>query len=248
MLLLVVAFRPGQARAGFVGSKHDLSARSGSADAGADVVETDLCVFCHTPSGVADRETDPLWVPSSAGDGYQRYADLGTAMLGGKSRVVGSVSISCLSCHDGTQAADAIINAGGSGPGFWVPGSGFAASDWLRGHPVNVEYARGACNGVVGGCDPTAPGPAGADFNPASYANINGVPQWWVDTRGGTALREKSDMILYTRGSGNGAGGNRSPSVECASCHDPHNADSTPVSFLRMNNAGSHICSSCHAK
>ena len=36
------------------------------------------------------------------------------------------------------------------------------------------------------------------------------------------------------------------PSVECASCHDPHRADTS--TFLRIANAGSAVCLACHVK
>ncbi len=69
---------------------------------------------------------------------------------------------------------------------------------------------------------------------------------------GGTAgVRDKSDMILYTRNFG-GATGN-APSVECGSCHDPHveEATGTPAAgktFLRIANTGSAVCLACHNK
>jgi predicted CXXCH cytochrome family protein len=37
-----------------------------------------------------------------------------------------------------------------------------------------------------------------------------------------------------------------SSKLECASCHDAH--DNTYGSFLRMNNAGSALCLTCHNK
>ena len=58
---------------------------------------------------------------------------------------------------------------------------------------------------------------------------INDKPVWWVDTEESpNSSRDKSDMILYTRLNGS----NSEPFVECASCHDPHNATEAGVQTL----------------
>jgi predicted CXXCH cytochrome family protein len=60
---------------------------------------------------------------------------------------------------------------------------------------------------------------------------------------GTTGTREKTDMILYRRATFTDGEG---PSVECGSCHDPHNY-SNPT-FLRLANNTSNLCLSCHVK
>ncbi len=40
--------------------------------------------------------------------------------------------------------------------------------------------------------------------------------------------------------------GESADQVECASCHDPHDASNGP--FLRRRNAGSNLCFICHAR
>jgi hypothetical protein len=70
---------------------------------------------------------------------------------------------------------------------------------------------------------------------------------WWVDTGAtGIGARSKSDMILYTRT----FAGVNGPSVECASCHDPHveAGGVAGATFLRVSNAGSAVCLACHNK
>jgi len=56
-------------------------------------------------------------------------------------------------------------------------------------------------------------------------------------------------MILYTRTDNIAAG---EPMVECGSCHDPHNSSTfvanQSVSFLRIDNISSQICTTCHLK
>jgi predicted CXXCH cytochrome family protein len=49
-------------------------------------------------------------------------------------------------------------------------------------------------------------------------------------------------MILYRRNFTAATG----PSVECGSCHDPHNY--TNPTFLRVANNTSNLCLSCHTK
>jgi len=216
---------------------------------------SEVCVFCHTPhgSGVGNA---PLWnknIPSTA---YTLYGATGgeSASLDGTVTTVGSVSAACLSCHDGTQAMDNLINAPGSGgynaggarPSGWTwtgvgadglmpAGITNLSSDLRNDHPIGVQYCGGGLSDTGSGTcnDP--------DFNAISTAVIGALNQFWVDTTGGTAgTREKGDMILYRRTAGFG------PSVECGSCHDPHN--STNPTFLRVANASSNLCLSCHVK
>ena len=255
----------GAAVAGIGGSKHDLGANGASQLGATNGLgnTTEVCVFCHTPHGADSTRAVPLWNKSLPdGSGYQRYSSLGTATLDGEESVnVGSVSIACLSCHDGTQAMDAVINAPGSGLGT-TPGTAkmtgtpvpMLGTDLRDDHPVSIQYAGGACNGVNAACDPGAQASGDPDFNTAQHAAINGGNYWWVDTAVGTAAqRDKTDMILYTRSDWNGAdAGTNGPSVECASCHDPHNAETgvaaNSVSFMRVVNSDSQVCLACHIK
>ena len=72
---------------------------------------------------------------------------------------------------------------------------------------------------------------------------IGGSSRWWVDTEASpNGQRDKTDMVLYTRGFAAGNG----PSVECASCHDPHTEAN--ATFLRVANASSAVCLACHDK
>lgn len=255
------------ATAGVQGSKHDLGA--GVAEANGEV-----CVFCHTPHGANTGAGAPLWnktLPDATS--YQRYSSLGTATLDGTEVAVGSVSLACLSCHDGSQAMDVVINKPGSG-GYNAAGSEISSTlisnmsgapipmletDLRDDHPVSIDYAGGACQGTFADCDPatSTATTSDPDFVATQWADINGTNQWWVDVpsyatdAAGTVIetgtdnvREKTDMILYTRN----FSGTEGPSVECASCHDPHEDTARPVSFLRIANAGSGVCLACHIK
>ena len=76
---------------------------------------TEICVFCHTPHGGDQDAFAPLWNRSTqTSNAYTRYSSLGRLTFDAKEAPVGSVSAACLSCHDGTQAMNAIINTPGS--------------------------------------------------------------------------------------------------------------------------------------
>ena len=207
-----------------------------------------------------------------AAGGYTRYSTLNTSSLDGTEVPVGSVSLACLSCHDGAQGMDVVINAPGSTAtdtllydtagialngnvamtndiGDLVPMLG---TDLTDDHPISIQYAGGGCSGTdADGATCTTAVFNDDDFNTAQKATINLNPVWWVDN-GTPGTRDKSDMHLYTRTDNVAAG---EPSVECGSCHDPHNdstfsnvAGSQSVAFLRVTNAASVICTTCHIK
>jgi len=242
---------------GVVASPHNLT----NLTAGTDQV----CVFCHTPHGAATGQSAagvPLWnktLPDPAS--YQRYSTLNTATLDGQETDVGSVSLACLSCHDGTQARDVLINSPGSGmtgPALGVgPMTGtpvpVLGTDLTDDHPISIQYAGGGY--LVS--DPPGTGTnvnaqGDPDFAPATKGDINGQPNWWVNSVVGAGTqREKVDMLLYARSDATLDGGALQPFVECGSCHDPHNnatAGATSVAFLRIPNTQSQICTTCHLK
>jgi len=263
------AFSAAPALAGISATKHNLGSTGG---AGQNKVSdtAEICVFCHTPHGADTAAVVPLWNKKLGdGTGYTTYASLGTTTLDGKTATnVGSVSLACLSCHDGTQAMDNIINAPGSG-GYDATGGGatglaynwgtsprvdadgklnsgvaLIGTDLSNDHPVGIQYAGGGYYYNAGFQTGTIGDP---DFKTPSTLLIGSTPVWWVDTSG-AGTREKVDMILYTRTAADGYTGqtNPEPFVECASCHNPHT--SATNTFLRVSNDGSAVCLACHVK
>ena len=250
-------------------SKHNLSS-TGTFNATDGTAE--VCVFCHTPHGASETNDVPLWnkaLPDGAG--FQSYS---SSTIDGGIAAVGSVSIACLSCHDGSQAMDVMINAPGSG-GYNATGARLAGTwtgttvngtsgvmlntgdrisavgkdnDLTNDHPISIQYGGG-------GITSTSTDTRDADFNSTATSVINGTSVWWVDvdtaTVGGSPvtgtalLREKTDMILYTRIESSLAN-EPEPFVECASCHDPHQSNTS--TFLRIDNSGSAVCMACHVK
>lgn len=273
VLLALGVFGSTQALAGIASTKHNL----GTQGTGTNHLTTgtaEICVFCHTPHGADTSASVPLWnrvmaVPST----YTTYNSLGTSSLDGATAPVGSVSLACLSCHDGAQAMNVMINAPGSG-GYNVGGlapagdvwagsssltTGIAAlgKDLKNDHPVGIQYGGGMTGNVAYTKGDIAAGALrDADFKGIKYANLNGNDVWWVDSGTSVGTRDKADMQLYTRSDAGSVsiGGvvtanalvGAQAFVECASCHDPH-TDAAPT-FLRVSNAGSAVCLACHIK
>lgn len=265
-LMLMSSF----AMAAITGSRHDLSSTGLFNKFTPTTGNSEICVFCHTPHGADTAAPAPLWNRTLHTTlTYQTYAALGTSTLEGATAAVGSVSLACLSCHDGTQAMNEIINAPGSGTGTgtwagtWTAGSAAGAAgtlaygtivnlgtDLRNDHPVGIQYGGGRSVPYVAGTPYGAGSTQDADFK--GILPVGTQALWYVDTNG-TAGRQKEDLPLYTRnvavdylGAAIPGAGTNQPFVECATCHDPHNT--TNGTFLRYSNANSTLCLACHSK
>lgn len=247
------------AQAAISATKHNLGSTGTKSNKVSDTNE--ICVFCHTPHG-ADVSTAgaPLWNKKlPAATGYTMYAVTDSLDSGTPLSSVAGVSLPCLSCHDGTQALDNVLNAPGSG-GYDSTGGGANGRSWNWGtsprvdgngkltgvaalgtdlsndHPIGIKYCGG-------GPSYTSPGTAcvDADFEAPAYGTIGSARRMWVDNGG--AGRQKTDMFLFSRD----FSGTNYPSVECASCHDVHTEEGL---FLRMagGNQNSQVCLACHSK
>jgi hypothetical protein len=275
-----VLFAAAGANAGIKGSQHDLGSATGTGQFISGGT-TEVCVFCHTPHGSNSGIEAPLWNRSTPGSSYTMYSQLGTPTLDGTELAVGSVSLACLSCHDGSQAMDVVVNAPGSAsrtPATYsaagvdldaVTGAAMTGTpiptlgtDLKNDHPISIEYAGGKCRGVTADCDPATISSSkfgDTDFKTIQYASINAKAQYWIDTEAtANDSRQKTDIVLYTRtfpdnsASKPGLTAGSGPSVECGSCHDPHNTNdnynAAEVNFLRVSNADSKVCLACHNK
>lgn len=176
----------------------------------------EICVYCHTPHG--GTTTAPLWNRTDPTGPYTMYFSTTIDMpIGGAPT---GTSLACLSCHDGTIGVDEVIN---------YP-LAFDPADAVGGTITN-------CAGCHQGSNP----PGGFDFS---------------NTLMGTDLSDDHPISLtYTpsadpgkfqpAGSVEGAGlPLPDGEVQCASCHNPHSAQWRP--FLRMDNADSAMCLTCH--
>lgn len=261
----------GSANAGISATKHNLSTTGTQTNhVTSGTSANQICVFCHTPHGADTGQAVPLWNKHLPTTTYQTYDALNTSTLDGQVLTVGSVSLACLSCHDGTQAMDNLINAPGAGgfvaggarPSDWVWNTEVGASglmpagvtnlgsDLRNDHPIGIAYCGGGLSGsgatLSGTCkDGDFIGGTAVGGKQVQTATINTNQVFWVEVNSTTG-RQKDDIALYTRTFTAGAG----PSVECASCHDPHvEAKGTDgIAFMRVTTDGSAICLACHVK
>lgn len=246
----------GSASAAVVGSKHDLTSATGTAAVTTNVT-AEVCVFCHTPHGSDSSAPAPLWNKSlPAAGSFTLYDSSFSASIDGTVDLAGSgVSLACLSCHDGSQAMDTVLNAPTSGgnynydpAGAEIDGTAITSMDadatnfpspvpnigknLQNDHPVGIQYAGGGLTWAAIA--------AGNQVSDSANDKAFNDPNWdgnrlWVASGATTKA-----LPLYKD-----AGNN--PLVECASCHDPHGGvANTP--FLRVSNAASAVCTACHVK
>lgn len=265
--LALVASAASAALTGISNTKHNLTSTGTGPNKQTSTEQ--ICVFCHTPHAANTSVEAPLWnkgLPSASG--YTTYSTANSSTIDGEVLGVGSVSAACLSCHDGTQAMDNLVNAPGSGN--YNSGGANQAYVWTAGgemigaagnsianlgqnlrndHPIGIQYCGGGITGtgttVNGTCRDT-------DFTSSTGGlktkTINSAQVFWIDTSTVDNVRSKSDIILYTRDFSGGSV--KGPSVECASCHDPHvePKGTDGISFMRVTTSGSKICLACHTK
>jgi hypothetical protein len=282
MAALLLMFGGPASAQGIADTRHNLGSGAGPAGRNTTTNTAEVCVFCHTPHGGATTSPVPLWnkrlgaegVPGGGGS-YTTYDTLQLPSLDGTVAPVGSISLACLSCHDGTQAMDNVINAPGSG-GFLADGGGTDGRAWAwtgptvdtatgrmtnagdrismlgtdlsNDHPIGIQYCGGGLSGTGAAISGTC---RDSDFTLPQTQVVNGNQVFWVETGG--AGKQRTDMPLYQRTTG-GLG----PLVECASCHDPHVSTGqagppttgrvSGETFLRISNAESAVCRSCHVK
>ena len=236
------------AGAGITNSSHDLSA-SGGAYYGGDGLNR-ICIYCHAPHnayrlspaqggpqpgvGGGPQASDafdylPLWNHTLQTDtAYSMYyagpgAPLGTLPNGQQTLNIqhpGSVSLLCLSCHDGSVAVNSYGNASqpsqsvGTGGAFinaqYVVGAGKYLGNH---HPIGFDYVAVQSND--------------SGLNLASHALGSG----------------KISDHLYSSGTTG-----KTTVMECGTCHSVHNKGNTGESFLWTSDANSQLCLSCHIK
>jgi len=219
-----------------VGSMHDLTISGPNLFLG----ENDqVCIYCHTPHGavVKDRpflgDKLPLWNRSlNEGSTFSMYSSPAFNAAGGLTLPADAggpkprgATLLCMSCHDGISVLGNVINNGG---------------------------------GTI-------------TVTPSRIGDINTSPSINIGTNGGNLSDDHPVSFMYDQDlvtnydSGlklpglkginlNGGAlklyppyGNNGGTLECPTCHDPHD-DTTNPPFLRMSNAGSAMCLACHIK
>jgi predicted CXXCH cytochrome family protein len=120
---------------------HNLSSSGTGAHMSGTTVTTEICIFCHTPHGGDQSVAAPIWNRTvSSTSVYTRFSTMNRITFDADEAPIGSVSIACLSCHDGTQARDAVINGPGSGPNNNWSATDGAAGSWVDGTNAGSAY------------------------------------------------------------------------------------------------------------
>lgn len=240
--MIEVATLAGAAHAqGIDRSAHDLRSRL----APALREDSAMCVFCHAPIGErAASAQAPRWQPSARGGAtFATYAAPLDAAPDGPE--IPGASMICLSCHDATQAPG--ITGGASDHPIGVPYAGASGVDtggvW---QPATIGEQERAHRRDASGATPSPRIVGRGGFRPPSRSVIDQREVWWVPTSPNSARRTRSDLPLYgavTAGVEPFDATLATPTVECGTCHDPH---APTAMFLRVPNAGSRLCLSCH--
>jgi len=217
-----------------IGTKHDLAhlnqRPSVIATGGGTPMEgtaynnyLDTCVYCHVPHVTPDATQFNRVLPQ---DNYAVYSNPAGTMDATINRP-GGVSLVCLSCHDGTIAVDAVLTTPSTA---WTPSTN------------HQTMSAGNSSSDCGSCH--KPGNKPTHDATASYMTQDLRGDHPISISYSEALLRTPDELrdpliiaplrLYN------------DRVECPTCHDVHNAQYVP--FLRIPNAQSVLCLSCHIK
>ena len=174
-----------------------------------------VCGFCHSPHTEAGGPA-PLWNRGASAASYTMYTSptLDMTIAGAPA----SISQACLTCHDGTVGFDQLINGAGSG--------GYTAGGADQGWTFNL-------NAVPVGDTLTGVGNLGNVLTGDHPISVTYDPT--ADTAFNTLASVQTALQLY---------GGSEDQVECASCHNPHEA--TNPTFLRASI--DTLCTTCHIK
>lgn len=241
---------------GIVGSKHDLSFVAGNTNNIRGTTDTETCKYCHSPHHVPSQSllfnktlsvATYAWAGSNLGKTTR-----GTAL---PTSLVNHSSALCMGCHDGTVAIGAVFNAGGGVPGviavsgigvtggFMTSGSGLLTTGAVQGTLSPAGNAVGG-SGDLGGNHPFGIPYAGATyFGVTSTEPATGAQgAYWAIAAGATTpsaayIGTGAAAIKLASGTG----------IECATCHDVHNALGTDKLTVISNNQ-SALCRSCHVR
>jgi predicted CXXCH cytochrome family protein len=223
-------------------SKHNLNVTFGANT----VTENQVCLPCHAPHSQPDKTLTRLWNHVMPANSYTLFGT-GTKYDTG----LDQSSRKCLSCHDGTVAPDSYGQGGGIHVGTQVMPTGFVigtAQNLQHDHPVGVKYPGANIDGTwtttSGWKDSskfntstyqTSVMDAGGAYTVGGYVNADGTPI--------TPLSSYSKVSLVkTLAAGTT---DKGTVVGCTSCHTPH--DNTNK-FLKISNANSQLCLTCHDK
>lgn len=214
---------------------HDFSAGSALRNTNT-TIDAQTCVFCHTPHG--GSISIPLWNRTNPTSTYQTYtSSTMDAAAPSSATIQSSISGACLSCHDGSIAIDVLTNVNGTAfSGVAFTGQGTAKATYGNAAPGSSNVMSGGLPFM--GTDLRNDHPISIIYETARAATPT---EFQTQTISGSKITVGSTGPLPLFGTATATA-----TVECASCHNPHNNSNT--NFLRKANTGSAICLTCHVK
>lgn len=269
--------------AGIKGTRHDFATRTnflGSQVTSAGVADqVGLCSFCHTPHSA--QSTALLWNKKMSANTFTWDDATTTGGTNFASMAPGykGATVKCLACHDGSVAVgDVTLYKGKVAPVVntfkvgdqptdytgktWTsadarPQYKVGAGGLMAGtHPVGMAYPFGQAvntyNATTTGGEVVL---AEFDTNPhqVTPTSIGGGTTVTATSQGGGSADSLIKLYNDVGGvmkAGTAAG---TTGMECSTCHDPHNKQTTEDWLLRAKNQGStkaqgYICLQCHIK
>jgi predicted CXXCH cytochrome family protein len=220
------------ANATIVNSKHDLSVGAGgeSAQSAIGSTLTEICIYCHTPHNPA--RTTPLWnrIGATSPGAFTFYnSATATAATKGASFSADSVSLFCMSCHDGVTGMGSVKN---------TPVAATAGADAVNAVALVGSQTITSAYANIGNSGGNL-----TNDHPVGFSYASAVAQDNGGLNGATAAH---DNLVGASGTaiffGTGA-----DQMECASCHAVHEPG-TSRNFLRKENTRSALCLGCHNK
>ncbi len=225
LLALVFLFVAVSAFAAIQNTPHDFTTATGP---GTKLTNATLCGTCHIPHGGSTATVGlPIWARSAPAGPYNVYGSTGTpgtslTVSGTTVNNPGTFSITCLSCHDGTIGINTITKNGVSTSFAVASNTAYVNSS---GVVVNVVNATTGYSPYIG-TNLQNDHPVGLLYRGVA-ASLAGLIA--ADANGLSVATGVYPLFSGT--------------LECASCHDPHN--NTQTSFLRA--AKTTLCQDCHA-
>lgn len=231
--------------AGVKGTPHDMSASSTTTGPKA-TIETQICVFCHTPHSAYQERA--LWNHQLSATAQYTLPSSPTQLSTPTNPPDGSSKL-CLSCHDGTVAIGSVLRDSGQG-NVTIQMTGTGPGGMMPGSPVSGQHARDNLGTDLSGTHLVSIAMNNqliTDKN-AQYAN-NLTSLKLTMPLPGDPVKLSRTGNLYK-----GQPGVNSLGVQCTSCHDPH--DNTNSKFLvkpvtdtgqtSLPLQGGTLCESCH--
>jgi len=190
-------------------------------DLQAELNINEICVVCHTPHNAVDPTANALdYAPlwNHEVSSVGAYTLYSSSALDHVPGQPDGPSKLCLSCHDGSVAVD---NYGGT-----TTGNVYVDDAIFDGAPGNSQGTERDFGTSLDNDHPIS-----FLYDPVAAAGNEIYPSTALTPLGGTIAE---DLLVDNK-------------VQCSSCHDVHDVDGNPY-LLVINNTGSQLCLTCHAK